>query len=152
MNQDYRDGWTKIFGERDDINNWKSEQDDVHFVEPPVVEASEVEWKNTRALSIRQPWAELIMLGHKDEENRSRATSVRGRIAIYASLGTDDLEEAEEYGLDADRLPRGVIVGTVELYDCEEDAWKLREPKRLAIPLKPTAHPQPVWFYPFGRD
>lgn len=151
MNRTYRDGWTEIFGDRDDTRRSASEDEQFNYVEPPVITAEEIDWTNTRALSIRQPWAELIMLGEKDTEYRSRATSVRGRIAIYASLSTENLEDAEEYDLSIDRLPRGVIIGTVELFDCDEGDWKLREPKRLATPLKPTAHPQPVWFYPFGR-
>ena len=149
MNRSYRDGWAEIFGDRDDTRPDSVEQFD--YVEPPVITAEEIDWTNTRALSIRQPWAELIMLGEKDTEYRSRATNVRGRIAIYASLSNEDLEDAEEYGLSLDKLPRGVIIGTVELFDCDEGNWKLREPQRLATPLKPTAHPQPVWFYPFGR-
>ena len=102
-------------------------------------------------MSIRQPWAELIMLGNKDEEYRSLATKVRGRIAIYASLSKNDLPESQHWGLDPDELPRGVVVGTVELYGCDGGDWYLRDARRLAEPVKPTEHPQPVWFYPFGR-
>lgn len=41
-----------------------------------------------RALSIRQPWAELILRGIKTIEYRSRATSIVGeRFWIYASKG-----------------------------------------------------------------
>ena len=40
-----------------------------------------------RALSIRQPHAEAILRGVKTTEYRSRATKIRGRIYIYASLG-----------------------------------------------------------------
>lgn len=152
MNRSYRDGWAEIFGDRDDTLRSTSEKEEFLYVEPPVITAEEIEWANTRALSIRQPWAELIMLGEKDTEYRSRATNVRGRIAIYASLSNENLEDAELFGLSLDRLPRGVLIGTVELFDCDEGDWRLREPKRLATPLKPTAHPQPVWFYPFGRE
>lgn len=152
MNRTYRDGWADIFGDGDGTHRSSSEEEEFNYVEPPVITAEEIDWTNTRALSIRQPWAELIMLGEKDTENRGRATNVRGRIAIYASLSEQDLEEAEDYQLSLHRLPRGVIIGTVELFDCDEGKWKLRDPQRLATPLKPTAHPQPVWFYPFGRD
>jgi hypothetical protein len=151
MNRTYRDGWAEIFGDRDNIRS-ASDDEEFNYVEPPVIAAEEIDWKNTRALSIRQPWAELIMLGEKDTEDRGRATKVRGRIAIYASLSGEDLEEAEEYQLRLDRLPRGVIIGTVDLFECDEGEWKLRDPQRLATPLKPTAHPQPVWFFPFGRE
>jgi hypothetical protein len=29
------------------------------------------------------------------------------------------LPDAKHWGLDPDKLPRGVIIGTVELYDCD---------------------------------
>ena len=35
-----------------------------------------------RALSIRQPWAELSLLGAKTLEIRSRSTKVRGFVQI----------------------------------------------------------------------
>jgi len=152
MSPTYRDGWTEIFGDRDDTIRSKSDEEDFNYVEPPVIDATEIDWKTTRALSLRQPYAELIMLGWKDVEYRGRATKVRGRIAIYASLSKEGLEEAEEFQLNPDQVPRGVIIGTVELHDCDDGEWKLRDPTRFAKPIKPTAHPQPVWFYPFGRD
>ena len=37
------------------------------------------------ALSIRQPWATLIVTGRKNIENRTWKTDVRGRIYIHAS-------------------------------------------------------------------
>jgi len=46
-------------------------------------------------------------------------------------------------------LPRGVIVGTVELHDCDGDEWQFREPKRAKRLRKPNNHPMPVWFTPF---
>jgi hypothetical protein len=75
----------------------------------------------TLALSMRQPWAELILRGVKRFEHRSRLTHVRGRILIYASLGryardTEADIEAES-GIELDGLPRGVNVGSVELFD-----------------------------------
>ncbi len=48
-------------------------------------------------------------------------------------------------------LPRGLIVGTVEVTGCDgsngEFEWQLSNPE----PLAPLEQPQPVWFYPFGR-
>lgn len=40
-----------------------------------------------KALSIRQPWAWLIVNGHKDIENRSWPCYRRGPIVIHASKG-----------------------------------------------------------------
>lgn len=62
-----------------------------------------------RALSVRQPHAERIIQGAKRFENRSVPTKIRERIYVYASLTPDDGGES---------LQRGVIVGTVEVYDC----------------------------------
>ena len=58
----------------------------------------------------------------------------------------------EKYGISdvsCDNLPRGVIVGTVELYDCDDDEWYLRNPERATTLRKPKNKPQPVWFNPF---
>jgi hypothetical protein len=106
-----------------------------------------------KALSVRQPWAELIMRGIKTTEYRSRPTTIRGRIYIYAAMGrTDPDDEAyieAKHGIDVDSLPRGVIVGTIELYDCDGDEWQFRKPKRATVLRKPDNHPMPVWFTPF---
>jgi hypothetical protein len=109
-----------------------------------------------KALSIRQPHAETIMRGIKDVEYRSRATRIRGRIFIYASLGrysnADEADMLADYGMEdvnADDLPRGVVVGTVELFDCDGDEWLLRNPERADQLLVSKNHPQPVWFHPF---
>lgn len=39
------------------------------------------------ALSIRQPWASLILKAGKDIENRCWQTKVRGRVLIHAAKG-----------------------------------------------------------------
>src|SRR5438128_3226670 len=100
-----------------------------------------------RALSIRQPFAELILRGIKTIEYRSRATKIIGeRFHIYASkwqalrqaqdrgiwsgnLSTTGeapvprwmLELAEQIKLipPAIILPRGVIVGSAVIWKCE---------------------------------
>jgi hypothetical protein len=109
-----------------------------------------------RALSIRQPHAEAIMRGIKKIEYRSGPTKVRGRVLIYAGLGrysaADEADMMEEYGIrdvTCDDLPRGVLVGTVDLYDCDGGEWYVRDPQRAAELLKPKNQPQPVWFVPF---
>ena len=109
-----------------------------------------------RALSIRQPHAEAIMRGVKTTEYRKSPTRVRGRIYIYAALGrysaAEEAKMMSEYGIEGvscDDLPRGVIVGTVELYDCDGGEWKVRSPERAERLRKPKKHPQPVWFNPF---
>jgi hypothetical protein len=113
-----------------------------------------------RALSIRQPHAEATMRGLKPIEYRSHPTNVRERIFIYASLSRwraeEEAEMLEMYGMAAvgiDALPRGVLIGTVELWDCTGSGgkyeWHLRNPERATELLKPTKHPHPVCFNPF---
>ena len=119
-----------------------------------------------RALSIRQPWAELILHGEKTIECRSRPTRIRGQVWIYAARSPARSAPLCPLTDDA-ALPRGVLVGTVELVACrplrrsdstaaclaidfDGYAWLLANPQRLAIPRRPTRHPQPVFFYPFG--
>ncbi|MDX1927890.1 MAG: SNF2-related protein, partial [Pirellulaceae bacterium] len=114
-----------------------------------------------KGLSIRQPWAEMILQGVKTVEYRSLPTKLRGKIYIYASLGKTDLDPADraDIELELDKpiasLPTGVVVGTVEVTDCHgsdgEFEWHLENPERLSSPLRPIEQPQPVWFHPFGR-
>jgi hypothetical protein len=46
-----------------------------------------------KALSVKQPWAWAIAKGYKTIENRSRATSHRGPLAIHASARWDEPRE-----------------------------------------------------------
>jgi hypothetical protein len=107
------------------------------------------------ALSIRQPHAEAILLEKKKFEYRTVKTNRRGRVYIYASRTLADDRWFRKYGLlkKKKELRTGVIVGTVEIVDCTGEKgdyeWKLRNPKRLQRPIKPTNRPQPVWFKPF---
>ena len=98
------------------------------------------------------------MRGIKTTEYRSSATNVRGSIYIYAAKGRAAAEQEAEWmdmyeihDVQCDDLPRGVLVGTVELFHCNDGEWYLRRPVRLKRLQKPTDKPQPVWFYPFGR-
>jgi hypothetical protein len=109
-----------------------------------------------RALSVRQPFAEAIMRGTKTTEYRSGPTNIRGRILIYASLGRygndEETEMLQEFGItdvEADDLPRGVIIGSVELHDAVKGQWYLRHPQRAEKFVEPVNRPNPVWFYPF---
>lgn len=86
-----------------------------------------------RALSVRQPWADMIASGRKTLEVRSRRTHIRGEIVICASRG-------------------GGAVAVVELVDCREGrpgdealtggvsalgqwVWELRLIRRVTSPV-----------------
>lgn len=116
-----------------------------------------------QALSIRQPWAWLILHGGKDIENRAWKTKVRGRILIHASQGmtVDEWEDGLYFAVRARKgrdhppvtmpgprqIPRGGIVGSVEIVDCvtaSDSPWYmgdvgfvLRDPRPLPfVPMK----------------
>jgi hypothetical protein len=119
---------------------------------------SEMADKSLRALSVRHPWAELILRVEKEIEFRNYPTDVRGTDYTYASAtrypAEDEQEMQTEFDLDLDNRPRGVIVGTVEVYDYQQDAdggyeWLIRSPTRLRKPLKPKRKPKPSWLFPF---
>ena len=92
------------------------------------------------------------MLGEKDTESEAERPSCVDIVAIYGSLSTEDSEDAEDYQLHPDKLPRGVIIGTVQLFDCDAGEWKLREPRRLATSIKQQPACRQVRFHPFGRE
>ena len=78
-----------------------------------------------RALSIRQPWAWLVVNGYKDIENRTWSTEFRGRVYVHAGqrMEPDDYPEQREHigraGIVVPaRLARGAIVGEVTITDC----------------------------------
>jgi hypothetical protein len=92
----------------------------------------------------------LILTGEKKEEYRSRLTHIRGRVYLYAGKKlayVDDFAEEE-----ARLLPRGVIVGSIEIAGCHEDddgfVWELAKPRRYRKPLLAHGVPQPGFWHP----
>lgn len=67
-----------------------------------------------KALSIKQPWAELILLGKKKIELRKWNTNFRGKFYIHAS-GNSDEEMMSKFNFKD--LPRKMIIGEAELLD-----------------------------------
>lgn len=86
-----------------------------------------------RVLTVRQPWASLLVRGAKRFETRSWSTGFRGLLAIHAArsplhCAPDTafarshpvlFETLDEFGLRARELPLGVIVGAVYLLGVE---------------------------------
>lgn len=75
-----------------------------------------------KALSIRQPWAWLIIAGYKTIENRSWSTFYRGPIYIHASKNmharpVEDIEQQFGITINRDALTLGAIIGRVDLVD-----------------------------------
>lgn len=113
-----------------------------------------------RALSIRQPWAWLILHAGKDIENRQWPAHYRGELLVHAAKGMtgDEYWEARAFVAGQPELmqllhtippmgalERGGIVGRVELVDCVrastspwfvgEYGFALRDPQPL--PFRP---------------
>jgi ASCH domain len=126
-----------------------------------------------RCLTIRQPWAALILLGIKPVENRRWFTKYRGRLWIHTAkkLGVRDWSEVFDLSMAGaslpalSSLPLGAIIGAADLYDCRDvddlsegcDAgfasgpvcWLLRDPRPLATPF-PCPGALSLWTPPVG--
>ncbi|MCB0392052.1 MAG: ASCH domain-containing protein [Bdellovibrionales bacterium] len=75
-----------------------------------------------RALSIIQPWAELIVSGKKNVENRSWDSKHRGFVAIHASKAKtlfrfEDCKEVYNINVDPDSVAYGCVIGFAEVVD-----------------------------------
>lgn len=70
-----------------------------------------------KVLTIKQPWATLIIEGYKKYEFRSWKTKYRGKILIHAglSLEKEANERFKEYNLNHEY---GCIIGEAEITDC----------------------------------
>ena len=83
-----------------------------------------------KALTIKEPWATLIINGYKEYEFRSWKTNYRGRILIHSGKTTDKeaCSRVKDYNLD---FNNGNIIGECIITDCilvdEEFDKKLRE-------------------------
>lgn len=78
--------------------------------------------KPMQCLSVRQPWAWLIVNGYKPLENRSRRTKYRGPFYVHASLRVDPAgyewvkhHHPEIVMPPLHEMPRGGIVGVAEI-------------------------------------
>ena len=71
-----------------------------------------------KVLTIKQPWATLIMQGNKRYEFRSWQTKYRGELLIHAGKGIDKeaMKRLSKYL--PEELPAGKILGKVTLVDC----------------------------------
>lgn len=69
-----------------------------------------------KALTIRQPWASLVVDGEKNVENRTWSTNYRGVLVIHAGSQIDSEAPHPTDG------PTGAIIGTVRVVDCVQDS------------------------------
>lgn len=124
-----------------------------------------------KVLTIKQPWATLIMQGDKRFEFRGWKTKYRGKLLIHAGKGVDKdaVERLKKYLPQI--LPSGKILGEVTLVDCikcdqefkemcqkenkdiyaksifnENYAWKLSNVKKFEEPIEAKGHLS-LWKY-----
>lgn len=87
-----------------------------------------------KTITIKQPWASLIVHGIKDVENRTWKTNFRGKVLIHAAGShgkrfkidlTDEQAEAAFFTIAKEcmfgSLPFGAIIGSVEIVDCVQN-------------------------------
>lgn len=72
-----------------------------------------------KAITIKQPWASLIINGYKEYEFRSWKTKFRGDVLIHAgkTIDKNQLQRFEHLNLE---YPTGKILGKVKVTDCIE--------------------------------
>ncbi len=98
------------------------------------------------ALSIRQPWAGLIVAGRKRIEIRHWSTALRGRLLIHASKTRDERSEAVgQVTSDVEDLCglTGGVIGLVDLIECHEYRTRNQFVRAAADHLN-----MPEWFTP----
>ncbi len=80
---------------------------------------------NMKAITIKQPWATLIINGYKKHEFRSWKTKYRGELLIHAGKGIDKkaMNKVEYLNLE---YPLGKILGKVTLKDCIDMTTKFK--------------------------
>lgn len=87
-----------------------------------------------KVLSIKEPWASLIVNGYKKYEFRTWNSKYRGKFYIQASLKPDlkNLDRFKDFNLD---YSSGEIIGEAEIYDVikcnKEFVDKLRKDNKL---------------------
>ena len=80
-----------------------------------------------KTITIKQPWATLIIQGDKRFEFRSWKTSYRGDLLIHAGKGIDKeaMKRLKKYI--PEDMPLGKIIGKVKLVDCIKMSPKFKE-------------------------
>ena len=77
------------------------------------------------ALSIRQPWAWLVVNGYRDIENRDWPTNFRGPLLVHAGLTMtrSDYEQAAQLLDEAGLLPPGGLPGAASSGRFASRSW-----------------------------
>jgi len=89
-----------------------------------------------KALSLKQPFAELILQGRKKIELRKWNTKFRGEFYIHASK-VPDKAAMKTFGFDS--LPTGAILGKATLVDVKHYKTKKEHDKDKKLHLASTS-------------
>ncbi len=99
-----------------------------------------------KAITVAQPWAQLIVCGVKAYDVRTWKTTHRGPLLIHAGKRLSETTRAQcaeeplrsllrAHGiLRASDLPLGALIGTVELIDCIDTDALLAHPPEAQAP------------------
>ena len=79
-----------------------------------------------KAITLKEPWASLVVNGYKTYEFRSWKTSYRGKILIHAAKSCDknNIDRFNSYNLD---YGNSEIIGEAEIIDCVKVDDELRK-------------------------
>lgn len=79
-----------------------------------------------KAITLKEPWASLVVNGYKTYEFRSWKTSYRGKILIHAAKGVDknNIDRFKSYNLN---YGNSCIIGETYIVDCVKVDEKLRK-------------------------
>ena len=128
-----------------------------------------------KVLTIKQPWADLIVTGVKDIENRTWRTNYRGRILIHTAKIAVSREDLLAYPLPAlkrvigqscemlEECVTGAIIGSVEITDCvmnhtsewaEPEVWNwvLSNPIKYDHPILEVRGKLSIWDYSLEKE
>src|SRR5512133_3875500 len=72
-----------------------------------------------KCLSLKQPFAELVIDGRKTIETRTWNTKFRGEFLIHSSKTIDE-KSAKKLNIDCCRLTKGALIGCAFLYDVKK--------------------------------
>lgn len=102
-----------------------------------------------KALSIRQPWAGLIVAGYKDVENRGWFTPYRGQLLIHASRTFEGDMETMRFIASRLDVPTGVAILQMRMKPFDHnrgciigaaEIWNMQD-----IDMMPKDYPQSGW-------